>query len=247
MSEFIETKEPLYKMIEKKILKLLDEKPYCDGFYLPTETELMNTYSVSRHTIRKSMDELVIKNLITREKGKGTKKIIQSDKIIKTKLNSWKSLSDEMHSKGHAFSYVAKKVELKKQNDELKKLFLTEEKEIVCLHRIGADISPSIYFVSYFNPILNLNKDKNFMACKFTKLYEYLEKNYQIKVARSDEEISAIMPNKEIKKILEITNDQTPILCRKRLVYDDQNRLIEYNIGYYNSDKFTYNVSLIKE
>lgn len=59
MEKNINKKETLYKIIENKILKLLDEDPYKNGFYLPTELELVKRFSVSRHTIRKAMGNLV--------------------------------------------------------------------------------------------------------------------------------------------------------------------------------------------
>lgn len=237
---------PLYKIVEEKIMGLLQEKPYSDGFYLPTELELMKRYNVSRHTIRKAMDNLVIRHIVEREKGKGTRKILEAKPIVKTKLNDWRSLTDEMSSKGYTFSYGSKKIDILDSTDELKSIFsLNGDEKIVSLQRVGVDIVPIVSFISYFNPILKLDNDKEFLEGKFRKLYEYLEKSYDVKIVKSEEEITAKMPSKEIRKILNLSKD-IPILCRKRLVYDDKDRLIEYNIGYYNSEKFSYNVSLEK-
>ena len=83
------------------------------------------------------------------------------------------------------------------------------------------DVVPVVYFVSYFNPILNLDKDKEFLNGKFRKLYEYLERSYEIKMIRSEEEITAKMPNNFIKRKLELPKN-VPILCRERFVYDDK-------------------------
>lgn len=238
--------QPLYKIVEEKIMALLQEKPYSDGFYLPTELELMKRYNVSRHTIRKAMENLVIRHIVEREKGKGTRKILEEKSVVKTKLNDWRSLTDEMSSKGYTFSYGSKKIDILDLTDELKRIFsLNGDEKIVSLQRVGVDIVPIVSFVSYFNPILRLDNDKEFLEGKFRKLYEYLEKSYEVKIVKSEEEITAKMPSKEIRKKLNLSKD-TPILCRKRLVYDDKNRLIEYNIGYYNSEKFSYNVSLEK-
>ncbi|WP_291259148.1 GntR family transcriptional regulator, partial [Fusobacterium sp.] len=228
--------QPLYKIVEEKIMALLQEKPYSDGFYLPTELELMKRYNVSRHTIRKAMENLVIRHIVEREKGKGTRKILEEKSVVKTKLNDWRSLTDEMSSKGYTFSYGSKKIDILDLTDELKRIFsLNGDEKIVSLQRVGVDIVPIVSFVSYFNPILRLDNDKEFLEGKFRKLYEYLEKSYEVKIVKSEEEITAKMPSKEIRKKLNLSKD-TPILCRKRLVYDDKNRLIEYNIGYYNSE-----------
>lgn len=241
-----EKKESLYKIVESKILALLEEDPYDKGFYLPAELELMKRYSVSRHTVRKAMDNLVLRGMITREKGKGTKKNLTVN-LVKTTLNSWESLSDEMYSKGHRFSYTNKKVSMEKISSEIKKIFSIDNtpiKELVALQRVGKDEMPGVYFLSYFTPDLKLEIDKDFMKGNFTKLYDYLEKNYDVKVQFSEEEITALMPDEKIKKILDIKNEVTPILCRKRIVYDKNGNVVEYNIGYYRGDHFSYNVKL---
>ena len=76
----------------------------------------------------------------------------------------------------------------------------------------------------------------------FTRpLYELLEIGYHIVVKTSKEEISARLAGEVIAEKLEIkAND--PILIRKRFVYDVNNVPIEYNIGYYRADSFTYTI-----
>ena len=76
----------------------------------------------------------------------------------------------------------------------------------------------------------------------FTKpLYELLETQYHITVKTSKEEISARLAGEFIAEKLEI-NASDPILIRKRFVYDTNNIPIEYNIGYYRADSFTYTI-----
>ena len=76
----------------------------------------------------------------------------------------------------------------------------------------------------------------------FTRpLYELLETQYNITVKTSKEEISARLAGEFIAEKLEI-NANDPILIRKRFVYDVNNMPIEYNIGYYRADSFTYTI-----
>ena len=93
---------------------------------------------------------------------------------------------------------------------------------------------------------MNLDKDKDFIEGNFTKLYDYLEKNYGVFTTVSDEEITAMIPTEKLQKILNIS-EKIPILCRKRLVYDRFGQKIEYNIGYYRADRFSYNINLKRE
>lgn len=241
--------EKLYKQVENILLELINEEPYNKGFYLPNELELMKRLNVSRHTVRKAMDSLVLRGLIIREKGRGTKVNLDRKKV-KTTLNSWHSFTDEMFSQGSELKHINKKIITENFPDEIKEVFgLDRNKEYngpVLYRESGINDSIDIYFQSYFNPGMNLDKDEDFINGNFTKLYDYLEKNYGIFTTISDEEVTAMMPTEELKKILDI-NDKIPVLCRKRLVYDKFGNKIEYNIGYYRADRFVYNVSLKRE
>ena len=175
-----DSNETLYKQVENILLELINEEPYNKGFYIPNEMELMKRLDVSRHTIRKAMENLVMRGLIIREKGKGTRVNLDKTKV-KTTLNSWHSFTDEMFSQGVEIKHISKEVKLEVLPDEIKEVFgLEKEKEykVPVLYRQSGVKEADIFFISYFNPSLNLDKDKDFIEGNFTKLYDYLEKNY---------------------------------------------------------------------
>lgn len=58
----------LAELIEEKIFK----KQYRPGQMIPSERELCDVYGISRMTVRKAIDSLVDKEILTRVQGKGT-------------------------------------------------------------------------------------------------------------------------------------------------------------------------------
>ena len=68
-----------------------------------------------------------------------------------------------------------------------------------------------------------------------------MEKDFDVVVKTSKEEVMASLAGKFIAEKLEI-NDDDPILIRKRFVYDTEGKPVEYNIGYYRADSFTYTI-----
>jgi len=68
-----------------------------------------------------------------------------------------------------------------------------------------------------------------------------LEQDKGIVVKTSKEEISARLAGDSIAQKLEISPSDA-ILIRKRFVYDENGIPVEYNIGYYRSDSFTYTI-----
>lgn len=113
-----------------------------------------------------------------------------------------------------------------------------ESIKCIVLERVrGKKEYPFVYFISYFNPKIPFTGEEDFTR----PLYELLEKEYQITVKTSKEQISASLAGEEIAEKLDIKTTD-PILIRKRFVYDTNNNPIEYNIGYYRADSFTYTI-----
>lgn len=108
----------------------------------------------------------------------------------------------------------------------------------VVLERVrGKKEYPFVYFISYFNPTIPITGEEDFTR----PLYEMLESKYQIIVKTSKEEISARLAGEFIADKLEIKASDA-ILIRKRFVYDVNGIPVEYNIGYYRADSFTYTI-----
>ena len=68
-----------------------------------------------------------------------------------------------------------------------------------------------------------------------------LENDYSTVATLSKEEISAHAADDVIAGKLRIANN-SPVLLRKRFVFDQGERPIEFNIGYYKADSFVYTV-----
>ena len=90
--------------------------------------------------------------------------------------------------------------------------------------------------------VMYLNEEIEIIEEDYTRpLYEMLETQYNIVVKTSKEEISARLAGEFIAEKLEIKSND-PILIRRRFVYDVNGVPIEYNVGYYRADSFTYTI-----
>lgn len=70
---------PMYMQVSQDIRKNMLQQ-YQAGDYLPSEKQLAERYQVNRHTVRRALDELVVKGLVQRHQGKGTK-VLERNKI----------------------------------------------------------------------------------------------------------------------------------------------------------------------
>lgn len=229
--------KPLHIQAEEILRKLIESEEYKNGKLFPNEIDLSERLHISRNTLRQAINKLVYEGLLIRKKGYGTK---IAKKGIVGGVKNWLSFSQEMKMLGIEIRNFELHVSFQKPIEEIMNFFNLNEKDIKCLvlERVrGNKEYPFVYFISFFNPNIPLTGDENFT----TPLYEMLEKNYDIFVKTSKEEISASLAGEFIAGKLEIrAND--PILIRKRFVYDRNNLPVEYNIGYYRADSFTYTI-----
>ena len=225
---------PLHTQAERMLRRLIESEEYKNGKLLPKEVELSKQLRISRNTLRQAINQLVSEGLLVRKKGVGTKVV---RKGINGGVKNWLSFSQEMKQLGIEVRNYELHLSHKKPNPEIAGFFgCNEETRCVVMERLRGNTSfPFVFFVSYFNPTLPVTGEANYNA----PLYEMLEKNYGIVVKLSKEEVSARLAGNFIAEKLEIEPND-PILIRKRFVYDVDGKPVEYNIGYYRADAFTY-------
>ena len=229
---------PLHLQVEALIRKLIENPHYQNGKLLPKEVELAKRLGISRNTIRQATNKLEHENLLVRKKGVGTRAI---KKTVSTRLDNWLSFSDEMHNKGVEFVNHDIKVSWVSATPEVAEtLEIDEKKKVLRMERLrGLDKSPFVYFISYFHPRVGLTGKEDFSR----HLYEIMEQDYHTVPSISKEKISAIPASAEIARKLAMKKGD-PVLFRKRVVCDPGNRPIEYNLGYYRGDDFTYEIDI---
>lgn len=63
---------PLYYQLKEQLYDKIKSGELPSGSLLPSETELCDTYGLSRGTVRQAINMLAEKGYVTRERGKGT-------------------------------------------------------------------------------------------------------------------------------------------------------------------------------
>jgi len=181
----------------------------------------------------------VFEGLLIRKKGYGTTVAPQN---VMSNARNWMSFSQEMHAQGMVVQNFELHISRKTPPAEASEfLNAPEGARLLCLERLrGRPNLPFVYFISYFNPAIPMTGEED-MALP---LYENLRKNYGIVVKTSREMVYARSANAELAEKLDI-NEGEPILVRKRFVLDVNDTPVEYNIGYYRADSFTYSIEFI--
>jgi len=232
---------PLHVQAEQLLRNLIRDPQYADGKLLPNEVDLAKQLAISRTTLRQALNKLVYDGLLIRKKGIGTR---IAGTTVSSKSNNWLSFSQEMQTRGIPIRNYELHVSWVRPEEAIANFFqIGTDKKILKLERLrGRPEAPFVYFVSFFHPRVGLTGEEDFN----TPLYEMLEKNHHIIANLSKEEISAKAASKFIAEKLEVPQGD-PVLFRKRFVYDQGERPIEYNLGYYKADSFVYTVESRRE
>ncbi|WDF57327.1 GntR family transcriptional regulator [Mucilaginibacter sp. KACC 22063] len=227
---------PLHAQAEELLRKLIAEEAYQNGKLLPNEIELAKLLAISRSTLRQAINKLVYEGLLIRKKRMGTK-VNQS--VVSSKSNNWLSFSQEMKLRGITIKNFELHVTWEQPDEQLISFFeIKSDKKILKMERVrGKPDGPFVYFISYFHPRVGLTGDEDFKK----PLYEMLENEHATVASLSKEEISAHAADEVIAEKLQIKVGD-PVLFRKRFVFDQGERPIEYNLGYYKADSFVYTV-----
>ncbi len=227
---------PLHIQAEELLRKIIQSPQYAKGKLLPNEVELAKQLAISRTTLRLAINKLVYEGLLIRKKGVGTK---VSNSVVSSKSVNWLSFSQEMAARKIPIKNFELKLSWVGPEEAVANFFeIRSNKKVLKMERLrGRPEGPFVYFVSYFHPRIGLTGKEDFGR----PLYEIFEKDHKVIANLSKEEITAIAADKFIAAKLAIKVG-TPILFRKRYVYDQGERPIEYNLGYYRADSFVYTV-----
>ncbi len=155
--------------IEELLIARFREEQYQNGEKLPTEHSLMETFNVSRTTIRKALQVLEAKGLVSRIQGSGTfytghrsesREQLQSKKIglvnyyfmdyIYTEI--LRGIEDELASKGYSLIIASSNGSEERQYDSLKRLIEQDVDGLIIEPKRNLYEDEDI-------PILNLIKD----------------------------------------------------------------------------------------
>lgn len=238
MKYSIDHKSPIPLHIQAEILirKLIEQEDYQNGKTLPNEVEMAKLLAISRTTLRQAIAKLVFEGLLVRKKRSGTK---VADGPVSSKSNNWLSFSQEMKLRGIPIKNFELHVTWVEPDEAIVNFFeIKADRKILKMERVrGKPYEPFVYFVSYFHPRVGLTGDEDFKR----PLYEILEKDHSVVATISKEEISAMAADVFIAGKLSIEPGD-PVLFRKRSVFDQGGRPIEYNLGYYKADSFVYTV-----
>ncbi|RXT07025.1 GntR family transcriptional regulator [Ammoniphilus sp. CFH 90114] len=230
---------PLYHQLYEIFFDKIEKGVWVPGCIIPTESELIEYYQVSRTTVREAINLLVQSGYLEKKQGRGT--MVCKPRLVEN-LNKLTGFAEEMERKELVPSAKLVHVdELPANHPVAEKLKISLEDSIILIKRVRlADGEPIAIETSYWPKSIGehlLKEDLESVA-----FYKILEQ-HGVQLLEADEEISAVAATKEDSFLLGV-KEQEPLLQMERLTLDNNRNPIEFARTKYRSNRYTYHVHL---
>lgn len=226
---------PKYKQIKEDIVDDILSGVYRPGDMIPKQSDYARTYNVSRLTVRKAIDDLVLKGVLVTEKGKGT--FVQP---IAAGSNCYRRSLGFSSNMNQARTKVWSKV-----------LVIEEMKadKTLAFHLQIAVGDPVVHIerLRYINNVCAALQ-KSYLArervggicfeeeqLEQNSLYQLLFEKAGLVLSYVDEQFRAIRAERDVAESFQV-EEGDPVLYVHRITYDVHDRPIEYCKNYESSD-----------
>ncbi|NJN82781.1 MAG: phosphonate metabolism transcriptional regulator PhnF [Caldilineaceae bacterium] len=225
---------PLYQQIQENLYDQIRSGELAAGARVPSESDLVNQYGVSRMTARRALDELVNKGLLFRQQGKGT---FVADGVLTYGLSTMLSFSGTLRTLGHEVttSVLYQGVALA-SSEVSERLRLAKGGRVVLVRRLRTvDGKPAAIHTSFLNhelfaPILDIDLSAN-------SLLASIEQISGARITHTQDGVRASLVSAEDRSILGIT-EGSPVLDVEGMAYSGNGQPLRYTRAIYRSDLF---------
>lgn len=234
--------KPLYLQISEILRNQIKEGKYSAGDMLPSESELLENFPVSRNTAKRALEELVRDGLAIRIQGKGT---FVPKNIVDFGLHRLTSFTEETMFKGLVpSSKVIKFIQIPANDLLAKSLEIAKDDPVYHLNRIRfGDEFPMAIQESFIPAKLCEGLD----AYDFSQesLFLVLEKKFHLKISWQKQSIKPCVAKKKEAAALEIDLG-SPLLYMEGVAYLERDIPFEFKKDFYRSDLYDFSMRSIR-
>ena len=229
MSKYKKVYTDIKEKIEQNIWKAQDE--------LPTENELMETYSYSKDTIRKALSLLELDGYIQKRQGRNSV-ILDHHHMKKQYLSELKTAGELNRLALHEIETELTDLYIVQGQADLMAIFEVNEK--VDFYRVGRvrtiDGERLEYEVSYFD-----RRIVPFLSREIAEgsIYRYLEEELGLKISHSRREISFRYATEEEKGLMDL-GDYNMVVVVESTAYLANGQIFQAGSISYRPDKVTF-------
>ncbi|ELC8443848.1 trehalose operon repressor [Clostridium perfringens] len=225
-----------YLNIYNEIVGKIDSGVFETNSKLPSESQLMGEYGVSRDTVRKALNLLEQNGYIEKSKGKGS--FVLDMNKFNFPVSGIKSFKEIEKNLGKKCETIVEELTLKNPSENImKKLEVSPNEYVWSLIRTrNIDGEKIILDKDYLNSefVSRLTEE----ICK-NSLYDYIEGELGLKIAYAEKEITVQKATEEDRRLLDLRGyDMVAVV--KSYTYLEGRKLFQYTESRHRPDKFKF-------
>ncbi len=233
---------PLYHQLREQIVAGVENGAVPVGATLPPEEDLVDLLGISRHTVRRAMQELEYDGYILRVAGRGTT-------VLRTKvsrrLTRLTSFSEDMHQRGQRVSSRVLAFETVPATGHVaEKLGVTSGTVVTYIYRLrSADGIPIALTISYVPFPASAAVSQSDLE-RFGSLYSLFER-HNIPILEADRTLEAMAASEEHASLLDLPVG-APLLLVEGVAYTQNHVPIEYHQVISAGERYKYAIHTIR-
>ena len=245
MSDYInfESHIPYYIQLMEILKEKVRQKTWLPGDQIPGEQDLCELYKISRTVVRQSLRELELEGVIIRRKGKGT--FIALPKINESLVAKLTGFYQDMVERG--LKPVTKVLHQKIVPCPAKSaqyLNIAVGTDVIDICRLRFINDHPIQLVTTYIPY-NICPSLATVDLSNRSLYEYLEQECNVFIAKGKRFIEAVTANDKEADLLDIEHG-APLLMLDSVSFDQNGRPVEYYHALHRGDRSRFEVELLR-
>ncbi|MDB5885036.1 MAG: hypothetical protein JWR74_1207 [Polaromonas sp.] len=230
---------PMHTQIREIIRRRVLDGTYQPHSQMPSESQMIEAFSVSRITIRQAMGDLQKEGLIFKVPGKGS--FVAKPKAFQN-LSRLQGFGEAMGPSGYeTFSQVLSTRQVAASDTVARRLKLPAGGPVYEIQRLRyLNREPISVDQSYFPVALGERLIREDLATR--DVFVILENDFGLHLTHADVQIEAISADEFLARQLRIA-EGLPLLRIERLTYADEEP-IDFEFLYYRGDAFQYRLRI---
>jgi len=227
---------PMYYQIMSQLREKISAGEYAINDALPPERELVETYQVSRMTIRQAILELVNEGILVRRKGIGT---FVAPPKLEQPLSSLTSFTEDMAQRGmKADSRIISFKEMLPDPTIRKMLELSADDTVFeCVRLRLADEEPMALETTTL--LASICPGLRAEALEHQSLYKLLAEQWDVQLDYATQSLEPILAPPYEASLLHVAPG-SPLLLMHRITYDQNGRAFEHVKSLYRGDRYKF-------
>lgn len=233
--------QPLWAQLSHGIRGAIREGALGDDEALPSESELISYFGISRTVVREALADLARSGAIYKIRAKGS--FVAPPSRSLNFLGAMSGSADDIRRTGRSMSTeVLDQGLITPTAAQTDALDLSAGEQVVRFRRLRRVDGLPWLLVETALPARTFPGLER-ANLEDSSLYDHLRRQYGVQPARADRWFQAVLPNRQEAQLLETTT-RTPLLRIESVAWDLDDRPIEYYEALHRSDEFRFHVGV---